>query len=198
MATRYFVKHNFGSEFVPSNIPSYKNSNNTQDAHEAIRPTDFNYSPSKISSSLTKDQLALYTLVYNRYIASQMAPAELDNTCVDIACGPYLFKSCGSIVTFKGYMTVYEEQKAETSDQDQDEYENIYLPELTPKEQLNKLDLQKQQKFTNPPSRYTEASLVRMMEEKGIGRPSTYAPTINVIIKRNYVKREKDHYYQQN
>jgi len=191
ISTRDFIKHNFGSEFIPNNIPSYKNSNNTQDAHEAIRPTDFNLSPSKVSASLSKDQLALYTLIYNRYIASQMSPAEYDSTCVDIACGPYMFKSCGNVVTFKGYMTIYEEQKTEKTDLEQDEYENTYLPKLSAKEQLVKHDLQKSQKFTNPPSRYTEASLVRMMEEKGIGRPSTYAPTINIIIKRNYVNREK-------
>ena len=191
MATRDFIKQNFGSEFLPSNIPSYKNRNNTQDAHEAIRPTDFNLTPTRVSASLTKDQASLYTLIYNRYIASQMAPAEYDNTAVDIVCGPYLFKAVGNIVTFKGYMTVYEEHRIEQSDSEKDEYENTYLPKLSAKEQLMKHDLQKIQKFTTPPSRYTEASLVKIMEEKGIGRPSTYAPTINIILKRNYVKREK-------
>ena len=191
LATRDFIKKNFGSDYVPNSIPTYKNSNNSQDAHEAIRPTEYNLTPSKVSSSLSKDQAALYTLIYNRYIASQMPPAEMDNTCVDIVCGPHIFKSCGNVITFKGFLTVYDEQKTETNDKDQDEYENTYLPKLTAKEQLEKHDLQKIQKFTNPPARYTEASLVKALEEKGIGRPSTYAQIIEVIIKRNYVKREK-------
>lgn len=189
--TRDFIKKNFGADYIPSSLPIYKNNSNAQDAHEAIRPTDFLLTPTHIAPDLTKEQLSLYTLIYNRYIASQMSPAIMDKTTVDIEAGGHIFKACGNIVQFKGYLTIYEEHKPEEEDNDSEEYENIYLPKLSNKEQLDLKDVQKVQKFTLPPSRYTEASLVKMLEEKGIGRPSTYAPIINTVIKREYVRREK-------
>ncbi len=191
--TKEFIEKTYGKEFSPEKFNYYKNKKGAQDAHEAIRPTDLSMTPQRVASSLTKEQLNLYTLIFNRYIASQMTPAIIENVTIDIESEKHLFKASGNKTLFKGFLSVYEDYKQEKDDNGEDNLDgdNVYLPNVKDNEQLENKGLLKAQKFTNPPSRYTEASLVRVLEEKGIGRPSTYAPTINVIIKRNYVEKEK-------
>ncbi|MFO7636231.1 MAG: type I DNA topoisomerase [Clostridia bacterium] len=181
----------FGSAFVPKTIPVYKSKGNAQDAHEAIRPASLELLPHKISDSLTPEQARLYKLIYDRFIASQMSPAEYDTVQVDITAGRHIFKASGSVNTFKGFLAVYEDQESTPDDSEKEDITNDYIPELSKGEPLSMRNLEKEQKFTQPPFRFTEASLVKTMEEMGIGRPSTYAPTISTIITREYVQRDK-------
>jgi DNA topoisomerase-1 len=155
---------------------------NVQDAHEAIRPTFVLYTPNSIADSLNKDQLKLYELIYRRFVASNMKPAQYDVMTVNIICNGAEFRANGSSITFDGYLKVYN-NKAE-------EDEDNLLPGLSKGEILKLEDIKNEQKFTLPPSRYTEASLVKMLEEKGIGRPSTYAAIIATILNRAYVVME--------
>lgn len=158
-----------------------------QDAHEGIRPTQVNRLPRDVAPYLTRDQLRLYTLIWERFVASQMAPAVFDQVTVDIAAGELRLKATGSQIKFRGYTAVYEESR-ETEDEDNKE---LALPPLRPGEKLALVKTVPEQHFTQPPPAYTEASLVKTLEEKGIGRPSTYAPTVETIIKRGYVTREQ-------
>lgn len=158
-----------------------------QDAHEGIRPTQVNRLPRDVAPYLTRDQLRLYTLIWERFVASQMAPAVYDQVTVDIAAGELRLKATGSQIKFRGYTAVYEESR-ETEDEDNKE---VALPPLRPGEKLALVKTVPEQHFTQPPPAYTEASLVKTLEEKGIGRPSTYAPTVETIIKRGYVTREQ-------
>lgn len=158
-----------------------------QDAHEGIRPTQVNRLPRDVAPYLTRDQLRLYTLIWERFVASQMAPAVYDQVTVDIAAGELRLKATGSQIKFRGYTAVYEESR-ETEDEDNKE---LALPPLRPGEKLALVKTVPEQHFTQPPPAYTEASLVKTLEEKGIGRPSTYAPTVETIIKRGYVTREQ-------
>lgn len=162
----------------------YKTKGNAQDAHEAIRPTYINLEPDKIKDSLTPEQYKLYKLIYNRFIASQMSPAVFDTVAVDINANEFNFKANGQTLKFKGFMTLY----VETTDNKEDD-ENVKIPELEIKQKLTKVSIDSKQSFTEPPARYTEASLVKMLEEKGIGRPSTYSPTITTILARRYIER---------
>ena len=162
----------------------YKTKGNAQDAHEAIRPTYINLEPDKIKDSLTAEQYKLYKLIYNRFIASQMSQAIFDTVAVDINVNDFNFKSNGQTLKFKGFMTLY----VETSD-NKEEDENVKIPELEVNQKLTNVSVDSKQSFTEPPARYTEASLVKILEEKGIGRPSTYSPTITTILARRYVER---------
>lgn len=162
----------------------YKTKGNAQDAHEAIRPTYINLEPDKIKDSLRPEQYKLYKLIYNRFIASQMSPAVFDTVAVDINANEFNFKANGQTLKFKGFMTLY----VETTDNKEDD-ENVKIPELEIKQKLTKVSIDSKQSFTEPPARYTEASLVKMLEEKGIGRPSTYSPTITTILARRYIER---------
>ena len=164
----------------------YKTNKDAQDAHEGIRPTYADLEPEKIKESLTKDQYKLYKLIYNRFMASQMSAAIYDTVAVTIKANNYDFKSNGSTLKFKGFMTLYVEG---TDDKKEDEDEA--LPELQEKEEVKKEKLESKQSFTEPPARYTEASLVKALEEKGIGRPSTYSPTITTILERRYIEKEQ-------
>jgi len=157
-----------------------------QDAHEGIRPTQVNRLPQDVAPYLTRDQLRLYTLIWERFVASQMAPAVYDHITADIAAGELRLKATGSQIKFRGYTAVYEESR-ETEDEDKE----LVLPPLQPGEKLTLVKTVPEQHFTQPPPAYTEASLVKTLEEKGIGRPSTYAPTVETILKRGYVKREQ-------
>ena len=159
----------------------YKTKGDAQDAHEAIRPSHIDITPDSIKSSLTPDQYKLYRLIYNRFLASQMASAVYDTCGVSVDANKYNFKATGQVLKFKGYLTLYVENE------DKEEFEN--LPDLVSGQEVTKKDLESKQSFTEPPSRYTEASLVKTLEEKGIGRPSTYSPTISTIIERRYVER---------
>lgn len=162
----------------------YKTKGNAQDAHEAIRPTYINLEPDKIKDSLTPDQYKLYKLIYNRFIASQMSAAVFDTIAVDINVKDYNFKANGQTLKFKGFMTLY----VETLDDKVDD-ENVKIPELKINQLLTKIAIDTKQSFTEPPARYTEASLVKALEEKGIGRPSTYSPIITTILARRYIER---------
>ncbi|MBN2558440.1 MAG: type I DNA topoisomerase [Clostridia bacterium] len=180
----------FGADYFPTAKNTYVNKGKTQDAHEAVRPTNLAFLPHEIKESLTGDQYKLYKLIFDRFVASQMSPAISDNVNVDFESGGQIFKAMGSVVVFKGFLAVYEATAGIQNDEEET-IVNAYMPELSKNEEVVLKDISKEQKFTQPPARYTEASLVKTMEEKGIGRPSTYSPTISTIISREYVERQK-------
>ena len=176
-----FIREKYGEEYSANNY--YSNRNKTlQDAHEAIRPSDINLEPDMIRDSLTADQFKLYDLIWRRFTASQMAAAQYDTVSVDIKNGKYEFKANGSRMTFDGWRKIYKSQSGENE---------VNIPDISEGDILELIKLITEQKFTQPPARYTEASLVKEMEEKNIGRPSTYASIISVLITRKYVKRVK-------
>lgn len=182
-AAQYIVER-YGKEYLPSTARVYKSKNNAQDAHEAIRPTMPSLSPDMVKDSLTSDQYKLYRLIWERFIASQMATALLDTVSADIVAGDYVFKASGFSVKFDGFTVLYEEGKDEETE------DTAMLPPLEQGEVLKLRSLDPNQHFTQPPPRYTEASLIKALEENGIGRPSTYSPTITTIIQRGYVERD--------
>lgn len=195
---RKYIAGRFGSEYVPARPNFYgRKSKNAQEAHEAVRPTGVSRSPDKIKSRLSRDQYRLYQLIWNRFIASQMEAAVYDTLRVEIAAGDeitpldqrkYLFKSAGSVLTFAGFLAVYGDTSVE--DDPDGEGLNLIFPEMTHGDLLDLLKLLPEQHFTQPPPRYTEASLVKTLEEYGVGRPSTYAPIMETIQNRGYVERE--------
>lgn len=162
----------------------YKTGKDAQDAHEAIRPTYVEIAPDEIKDSLTNDQYKLYKLIYNRFIASQMSSAIFDTINATISANEYIFKASGQNLKFKGFMVLYVEGNDE-----KEEENNTSLPDLVEKQEVIKQKLESKQSFTEPPARYTEASLVKALEEKGIGRPSTYSPTITTILERRYIEK---------
>ena len=177
-----YIEKEYGAEYYENRY--YKTKGDAQDAHEAIRPTYVELSPEKIKASLTNDQYKLYKLIYNRFIASQMATAIYDTVAVKILADNYNLRANGQTLKFKGFMTLY----VETADfEEKEEFEKI--PELQENQELKKEKLESKQSFTEPPPRYTEASLVKTLEEKGIGRPSTYSPTITTILARRYIEK---------
>jgi DNA topoisomerase I len=181
---RQFILGKYGKEYMPEKPPQYT-SKRGQDAHEAIRPTHIEYVPDDIKEHLTRDQYRLYKLIWERFVASQMAPAIMDTLTVDIKAGEYGFRATGSQIKFAGFMVLYIEG---LDDAEQDK--ETFLPEMEQGEKLLHKAIVPDQHFTQPPPRYTEASLVKMLEEQGIGRPSTYAPIIDTIQQRNYVLKE--------
>ena len=183
-AATAYIEQRYGKEYCPPSPRVYKTKSSAQDAHEAIRPSLPELIPEKVKDSLTNDQYKLYKLIWERFIASQMANQVLDTVSVNIQAGDYLFKSSGSTVKFMGFTVLYEEGK------DEEEEKEVSLPELHENDLLRVQKLEGNQHFTQPPVRYTEATLITALEEKGIGRPSTYAPTISTIMQRNYVERE--------
>ncbi len=189
-ALRAYIPERFGAEYLPEKAIEYKGRKNAQDAHEAIRPTDIHRTPDSIKASLSKEQYNLYRLIYNRFLASQMMPALYETMTMEIAGSGVVMRFYGEHKSFAGFTSVYEE-----STDDAVASAETTLPQLVEGDAVTLADVSSEQHFTQPPSRYTEASLVRMMEEKGIGRPSTYAPTITTIIARGYVSREKKRLY---
>jgi DNA topoisomerase I len=189
-AGRDFIERSYGKEFVPEKPPVYKSKASAQEAHEAIRPTYLDHSPESIKQYLSKDQNSLYKLIWNRFIASQMSPAEIEQTTFEISCdaerckGDTVFRASGSVVKFQGFMILYTEGTDEVLDENE-----ALLPALTEGETLRILQLEPKQHFTQPPPRYTEATLVKALEEKGIGRPSTYAAIMSTIQDRKYVQK---------
>ena len=177
-----FIEDRYGKEYVGKNFYSNKKKE-IQDAHEAIRPTNVDIVPDEVKDMLTPDQYKLYKLVWNRFVASQMSPANVKSVSAEINNGRYSFDAKGSKVLFDGYQKVYKYKK-------DDEKDNM-IPELEKGEELVPIDIDAEQNFTKPPSRYTEASLVKELEEKNIGRPSTYAPIVSTLSDRKYVKKEK-------
>lgn len=184
-----FITERFGKEYLAGAVRAQKTGKKIQDAHEAIRPSSIYREPEKIKDSLEKDQYRLYELIWNRFTASQMAPAVYDTVNVDILAETpekYLFKAAGSLLKFPGFLKAYGDAK-----EDKEEYSDISMPDLYEGEKLVKKKLEKKQHFTEPPPRYTEATLVKALEEKGIGRPSTYSPIISTIQDRGYVVKDK-------
>lgn len=182
-----YILEKFGKKYYPETPNVYKSRKSAQEAHESIRPTLPLREPGSVKDSLTPDQLKLYTLIWNRFVASQMTPAVYAQTSVEIKAGDYLFKAASTRSIFDGYTAVYEIEKEKD---ESDEEAGTKLPELSPKEPLDLLDLLPSQHFTKPPPRYSDASLIKVLEELGIGRPSTYAPIIHTITTRDYVTRE--------
>lgn len=178
-----YISRVFGEEYCPKKPHVFKSRASAQDAHEAIRPTDINLTPDSIKSSLSNDQYRLYKMIWSRFLASRMASAVYDTVSVEIAAGDYMFRASGSTPRFKGFTAVYNYA-------DENDDNNSKLPALEEGQQVILKDLKSEQKFTQPPTRYTEASLIRALEENGIGRPSTYAPTISTILERQYVEKE--------
>ncbi|OGB89280.1 hypothetical protein A2625_03840 [candidate division WOR-1 bacterium RIFCSPHIGHO2_01_FULL_53_15] len=183
---RQYISAAFGAEFLPPAPLRYKKKKQAQDAHEAIRPTSIARSPEKVKDSLSNDEFRLYDLIWKRFVACQMSAAVFDQTSVDVAAGDYLLRATGSIMKFEGFLKLYEESSDEAAEGEGE----ALLPELKTAEKLKLLEVKPAQHFTEPPPRYTEASLVKELEQKGIGRPSTYAPIISTIQDRGYVIRE--------
>ena len=178
-AAKEHIVKTYGENYYENRF--YKTKSEAQDAHEAIRPSHIELTPEVIKDSLTPDQYKLYKLIYNRFMASQMSSAIYDTVTVSIDGNEYNFKANGQTMKFKGYMTLYVENE------EKEEFAKI--PELVVGEEVKKENLEAKQSFTEPPPRYTEASLVKTLEEKGIGRPSTYAPTITTILTRRYIEK---------
>ncbi len=184
-AAKTHITNTYGEDYYENRY--YKAKKDSQDAHEAIRPTYIELEPEEIKDSLTKDQYKLYKLIYNRFMASQMSSAIYDTKSVTINADRYNFKANGQTIKFKGFMVLYVEG---TDNQEEVEQEGM-LPELKEKQKLKLNKIDPKQSFTEPPPRYTEASLVKALEEKGIGRPSTYSPTITTILERRYIEKEQ-------
>ena len=184
-ASKIYIEDTYGTAYYENRY--FKTKQGAQDAHEAIRPTYVDLTPERVKSSLTNDQYKLYNLIYNRFIASQMSSAEYDTISVTINAGEYNFKANGQSIKFKGFMKLY----VETKDQDNGEDDELLLPSLELNQKLKNEKIDIKQSFTEPPPRYTEASIVKVLEEKGIGRPSTYAPTISTILDRRYIEKEQ-------
>ncbi len=181
-----YIKEIYGEEFVNPQRMVYKSKGKTQDAHEAIRPTNVLRTPDSIKESLTKDQYKLYKLIWERFVASQMSPALYDTMQVRMTAGEYSFRASGSRPIFSGFLQVYSKGEEETE---------VQMPVLQEGDVLHPAEILPEQHFTQPPARYTDASLIKMLEEIGVGRPSTYAPTLTTIQARNYVTKEAKNLY---
>ena len=180
-----YISSVYGSKYLPKSDRFYKTKAGAQDAHEAIRPTNVNFAPDKIADSLTPEQKKLYKLIWERFVASLMANCVQDTVAVDITAGDYLFKASGYSVKFDGFTVLYEEGK------DEEEADSVKLPEMNEGDILKLKELIPNQHFTQPPARFTEPTLIKALDENGIGRPSTYAPIIANILQRSYIERDK-------
>ena len=188
---REYIQQTYGSDYLPKNAVRYRSKGGAQDAHEAIRPTSVARTPQSLKPYLSPEQHRLYDLIWKRFVASQMNPAILDVTTIDISAGEYLFRATGSILKFDGFMKLYlEGRDASNAQSNNDNESDAILPALEIGEQLDLRNLTPKQHYTQPPPRYTEATLVKALEEKGIGRPSTYAAIISTIQDREYVLKE--------
>ncbi len=194
-AARDYIRQNFGEPYLPPEAIRYKSKKGAQDAHEAIRPTSVERTPDSVRSFLGADEFKLYKLIWQRFVASQMNPAIFDQTTIDIAAGDYLFRATGSVEKFNGFRAVYEEGKDDKAGMDEDEELRHRLPSVDEGETLRLRKIFPEQHFTEPPPRYNEATLVKALEEKGIGRPSTYATILSIIQNRDYVHKEQGRFY---
>ena len=191
---RELIPERFGSSYLPEKPNYYKSKKDAQEAHEAVRPTDVSRTPEDVRKYLEDDLFKLYQLIWQRFVASQMLPAIFDQTSIDISAGDYTFRSSGSVQKFDGYLRVYQLPVANADredDEKDDEGEGNALPRVTEGQILRLDTLRPDQHFTEPPPRYTEATLVKDLEEKGIGRPSTYASIISTIVEREYVRKDQ-------
>ena len=186
---RDFIGGSYGGKYLPEKPIIYRGKKDAQDAHEAIRPTDVNRTPDNLKNYLSADELKLYTLIWKRFVASQMTAAIFDQTTIDIKAGRFMFRSTGSVQKFDGFLKVYQEGRDEKPQDAEDDDEEKNLPQVAKGEQLKLNKITPEQHFTEPPPRYTEATLVKVLEEKGIGRPSTYAAIMTTIQDREYVEK---------
>jgi len=189
---RDFIDKQYGEKYLPKEARNFKTKKDAQDAHEAIRPTDVNRTPEVMEKYLSPEALRLYTLIWQRFVASQMTPAVFDRTTVDIQAGKYSFRATGSIQTFDGFLKVYQET---TSTLEKKKDEDKLLPNMEKGEKLKLNEIKPNQHFTDPPPRYSEASLVKVLEELGIGRPSTYAAIMTTILAREYVEKVEKRFH---
>src|SRR5437868_13025073 len=191
---RELIETQFGSGYLPEKAIHYRSKKNAQDAHEAIRPSSAMRTPESVARFLGKDEMALYKLIWQRFVASQMLPAVFDQTTIEIAAGPkYMLRATGSVLKFDGFLKVYEEGKDEKDEEDAERA--MSLPIVKEGEQLKLNRVTPEQHFTEPPPRFTEATLVKALEEQGIGRPSTYASIMTVIQDREYVARKEGRFF---
>ena len=195
---RAYIAVKFGPEFLPESANIYKSKKDAQDAHEAVRPTSMEHSPDDVAKYLAEDELKLYRLIWNRFVASQMTPAVFDQTTIDISArgkdsGDYLFRATGSVLKFGGFLKVYEEGKDQADEEDEEMKHR--LPAVAEGEHLKLRSLAPEQHFTEPPPRYNEATLVKKLEADGVGRPSTYASILSTIQEREYVRKEGGRFY---
>ena len=186
-AAREFISEKFGKDYVPEKPNHYASKKSAQDAHEAIRPITLGRTPESLKDVLNKYHYRLYKLIYERFMASQMSEAKYNSVSVEVTAGNYGFKVNGKTPLFKGYTAVY---SAYVDDSKEDDEQNARLPEMNEGDILTLVEHKYEQKFTKPPARYTEASLVKLMEEKGIGRPATYVPTVTLLGTRNYIEKD--------
>ncbi|MBA2339154.1 MAG: type I DNA topoisomerase [Pyrinomonadaceae bacterium] len=191
---RDFIGVQYGANYLPEKAVHYRSKKDAQDAHEAIRPTDVAHTPESVAKFLNPEQLKLYRLIWQRFVASQMTAAIFDQTTIDIEAGRFLFRATGSVQKFDGFLRVYEEGRDEKAQDDDDEAARS-LPAVEKGEQLKLNSVAPEQHFTEPPPRYTEATLVKALEEKGIGRPSTYAAIMTTIIDREYVEKHEGRFH---
>ena len=195
-AVRDYIRATYGEATLPEKPRFYRSGRDAQDAHEAIRPTSLDLPPQTVAGFLTKEELNLYTLIWNRFVASQMEPAVYDTTSADIEAASCLFRASGQVMKSPGWLAVYQEQEERPRRDDESEGENqMALPPLVEGQVLTCHEVSPHQHFTQPPPRFTEASLVRELEENGIGRPSTYAAILQVILQRDYVEKEKGRFH---
>src|SRR6185503_2159850 len=189
---RQFIEGQYGPPYLPEKGVQYRSKKGAQDAHEAIRPTDVARTPDSLAQYLKPEELKLYRLIWQRFVASQMMPALFDQTTIDINAGRFVFRATGSVLKFDGFLKVYQEGRDEKTEDEEDERT---LPLVTKGETLALNNIEPEQHFTEPPPRYTEATLVKALEEKGIGRPSTYAAIMTVIQDREYVEKKESRFH---
>jgi len=194
-SARDYIRRTFGEPYLPPEAIHYRSKKDAQDAHEAIRPTDVTRTPDSLRRFLGPDEFRLYKLIWQRFVASQMTPAVFDQTTIDITASEYLFRATGSVEKFNGFRVVYEEGKDEKAEMEDEEELKHRLPSLEQGERLKLRRLHPEQHFTEPPPRYNEATLVKALEEKGIGRPSTYAQILTVIQNREYVNKHQGRFF---
>jgi len=190
---RDFIGKQYGPAYLPEKAVHYRSKKDAQDAHEAIRPTDVTHTPDSLEKYLSKDELKLYRLIWQRFVASQMTPAIFDQTTIDIEAGRLIFRATGSVQKFDGFLKVYQEGRDEKPEDDEEAERT--LPMVSKGEQLKVNAIVPEQHFTEPPPRYTEATLVKALEEKGIGRPSTYAAIMSTIQEREYVEKIQNRFH---
>ena len=189
---RSFIKGNYGNTYLPKRVRNFKTKKDAQDAHEAIRPTDVNRTPDSLKKYLPPEVLKLYTLIWQRFVASQMASALFDQTTIDIKAGRFNFRATGSVQRFDGFLKVYQEAKGSA---EKNEDKDLSLPAVEEEQNLKLNEIKPHQHFTDPPPRYSEATLVKALEEKGIGRPSTYAAIMTTIQAREYVEKQEKRFH---
>lgn len=189
-ASRELIKNRYGEEYVCPFVREYKNRNSAQDAHEAIRPTHFDLDPKSIKESLSSDQFKLYKLIWERFLSTQMSSAKFDTVQLEASVNNRVFRVSGETVTFKGFQAAYAEDEDVNEEAKEKDSGKVKLPVISEGDILKNLKVKADQKFTSPPSHYTEATLIKALEENGIGRPSTYAPTISNVLDKKYVEKK--------